>query len=212
MRILETGALEVRHRIGLQPDDVVLDPEALVLKHRPDTEDVVVGADDPDGAIVLQDALALGEPLVREQIIIVKAGELVPLVVNAVDDRLVRAGQPAAELQVVWRVRKHEIDRLVGNPRQEFDTVTLRDRVLLDGHSGGPAEIYVPWNLWVVPVTTALRKSERKVTASAARLLPRLQFKQELASNGLARAEEIGAQCRPLAAEPVARRGLLEPL
>jgi hypothetical protein len=79
--------------------------------------------------------------LVREQIIIVKAGKLVPFVIDAVDDRLVRAGQPTAELQVVWRVRKHEIDRLVGNPRQKFNTVTLRDRVFLDGHSGAPLNL-----------------------------------------------------------------------
>ena len=59
VRVGEALAAEVRHRVGLAPDDVVLDPEAQVLQRHAEAEDVVVGADHPDGAVGLQDAPAL---------------------------------------------------------------------------------------------------------------------------------------------------------
>ena len=42
----EAAAAEIRHRIGLAPDDVVEDPEAEILEDRADAEYVVIGADD----------------------------------------------------------------------------------------------------------------------------------------------------------------------
>lgn len=62
MGVLETAALEVGHGIGLAPDDIVQDPEIEVLEHGADAEDVVVGADDPDGTIRLQHAAAGQQP------------------------------------------------------------------------------------------------------------------------------------------------------
>jgi hypothetical protein len=55
----EPGALEVRHRVGLAPDDVVQNPVAQVLDRDAQAEDVVIAADDPDRALVLQDPAAL---------------------------------------------------------------------------------------------------------------------------------------------------------
>lgn len=48
--VLETAALEVRHRVDFAPDDIVEDPEVQILQHGADAEDVVIGADHPDGA------------------------------------------------------------------------------------------------------------------------------------------------------------------
>uniref|UniRef100_A0A0N4ZGX3 LigA n=1 Tax=Parastrongyloides trichosuri TaxID=131310 RepID=A0A0N4ZGX3_PARTI len=59
----EPGALEVRHRVGLAPYDVVQEPEANVLQLRADAEDIVIAADHPERAVVLEHAAALGQPL-----------------------------------------------------------------------------------------------------------------------------------------------------
>ena len=62
MRVGETLAAEVRHRVHFAPDDVVLNPEAEILQRCAKAEDIVIGADDPQRAIRLQDAAAFGEP------------------------------------------------------------------------------------------------------------------------------------------------------
>jgi hypothetical protein len=59
----EAAAAEVRHRVGLAPHHVVEDPVAKVLQDGADTEDVVVAADHPQTAGVLQHPAALGEPV-----------------------------------------------------------------------------------------------------------------------------------------------------
>ena len=48
VRIGEAAAAEIRHRVGFAPDDVVEDPEAEILEHRTDAENIVVGTDDPE--------------------------------------------------------------------------------------------------------------------------------------------------------------------
>jgi hypothetical protein len=58
VRVGEALAAEVRHRVGLAPDDVVQDPEAQVLQRRADAEDVVIAADHPQRAVGLQHAAA----------------------------------------------------------------------------------------------------------------------------------------------------------
>ena len=58
VRVGEAPAAEVRHRVGLAPDDVVEDPEVEVLQRRADPEDVVVGADDPERRVLLHHAAA----------------------------------------------------------------------------------------------------------------------------------------------------------
>ena len=85
MRVGEAAAAEIRHRVGLAPDDVVEDPEAEVLQRRADAEDVVIGADDPERRVRLQHAAAGGEPGAGEVVIGRKARELVPVVVDRVD-------------------------------------------------------------------------------------------------------------------------------
>ena len=48
----EAAAAEIRHRVGFAPDDVVEDPEAHILEHGADAEDVVIGADFTDSVAV----------------------------------------------------------------------------------------------------------------------------------------------------------------
>ena len=79
VRVGEALAAEIRHRVGLAPDDVVQDPEAQILQDRADAEDIVVGADHPQRAVVLQHAPRGGQPVAREAVIFGEAGELVPV-------------------------------------------------------------------------------------------------------------------------------------
>src|SRR5213078_1138086 len=96
MRVGEAAAAEIRHRVGLAPDDVVEDPETEILQCRADPEDVVVGADDPQPAIWLQQAPARPEPSMAEPVVFVEPGELVPIVVDPVDPAVVWSMQFAA--------------------------------------------------------------------------------------------------------------------
>ena len=133
VRVGEALAAEVRHRIGLAPDHVVLDPEAQVLQRDAEAEDVVIGADHPDGAVGLQHAPALAKPGTREAVVVSEGGELVPGVVDAVDHRVVGAQQLPLELEVVGRIGEHEIDARVRELRQLLQAIADEDAVRRDG-------------------------------------------------------------------------------
>ena len=96
MRVGEAGAAEIGHRVGLAPDDVVQDPEVGVLQQRADAVDVVIAADHPDRAVVLQDAARLGQPFAGEIVVDREAVELVPIVVDSIDPAAFGPEQVAA--------------------------------------------------------------------------------------------------------------------
>ena len=79
VRVLEAAAAKIRHRVGLPPDDVVEDPEAEVLEHGADAEDVVVGADDPKRAVRLEHPATGEQPGAGEIVIGGEAREFVPV-------------------------------------------------------------------------------------------------------------------------------------
>ena len=110
MGVGEAAAAEVGHGVGLAPDDVVQDPEAEILQDASDAEDVVIGADDPDGAVLLQQAAALAEPGAGEAVVFGEVGEAVPVVVDAVHQAVVGAAEFALELEVVGGVREDAVD------------------------------------------------------------------------------------------------------
>ena len=93
----------------------------------------MIGADDPDGAVGLQDAPALAEPGTRERVVLGEAREFVPIVVDAVDARIVGAHQIGSELQIVGRVGEDEIDRMVGQLLQRCDAITDDDAIGREG-------------------------------------------------------------------------------
>jgi hypothetical protein len=92
-------------------------------------EDVVIGADHPDAAVVLQAAAGFGEPGAGEIVIGFEVGELVPFVIDAIDVRLVRAGERAAELHVVGRVGEDEIGAALGELAHRLDAIAFDDPV-----------------------------------------------------------------------------------
>ena len=107
----EAAAAEIRHRIGLAPDDVIENPEAEVLHNGADAENIVVGADHPQRRRRFHDAAAGEQPGAGEIVIGGKGGELVPVVVDGIDMGFVGALEIALELQIVGRICKHQIDR-----------------------------------------------------------------------------------------------------
>jgi hypothetical protein len=123
MRVGEAAPAEVRHRVGLAPDHVVQDPEAEVLHRHSEAEDVVVGANHPDRAVLAQHAAAFDQPFAREGIVGREIGELVPLVVDAIHQAVIRPPQRALELQVVGRVGEDRMHRGRRQPLQRGDAV-----------------------------------------------------------------------------------------
>ena len=69
------------------------------------------------------------EPVAREGVIFGEIGELVPVVVDPVDQALVGARQRALELQVIGRIGEDEIDRGRRKPHHFRDAVADEDRV-----------------------------------------------------------------------------------
>ena len=136
----EAPAAEVRHRIGFAPHDVVENPEAEILENGADAEDVVVGADDDDRGRGLHQPPDGGEPAAREGVILGEIGELVPVVVDRVDQALVGPRKRAFELQIVRGIGEHEVDRGFGKRVHLLDAVAdqndvPRDRALLKERS-----------------------------------------------------------------------------
>ncbi len=115
VRVGEAAAAEIRHRVELAPDHVVEDPEAEILHDRADAEDVVVGADHPDGGGGLHHAPAGGEPGFGELVVGGKARELVPVVVDRIDVGIVGALEVVRELEIVGRVGENQIDAAGGS-------------------------------------------------------------------------------------------------
>ncbi len=109
VRVGEAAAAEIGHRVGLAPHDVVEDPEAQILQDRSDPENIVVGADDPERGVGLHHAARGQQPGAGEMVVIGEAGELVPVVVDGIDQRMVRPCQRIFELKIVGGVREHQV-------------------------------------------------------------------------------------------------------
>ena len=69
------------------------------------------------------------EPAPRERIVIGETGELVPVVVDGVDDALVGARQRAFELQIVGRVGEDEVDAVGGELGELLNAIADDDRI-----------------------------------------------------------------------------------
>jgi hypothetical protein len=130
MGVGEAPAAEIRHRIGLAPDDVVEHPESQILQDRADAVDVVIAPDDPERAVWLQQPPRPVEPSPGEAIVLGKAGEAIPGRVDAVDPAVVGAEQLAAELQVIGRIGEDQVDRPRRQPRHYLDAVADQHLVL----------------------------------------------------------------------------------
>jgi hypothetical protein len=89
----------------------------------------VVAADDPDRAVVLEDAVRFLEPGAGEAVVRGEGVELVPIVGDRVDMRAVGTEQLAAQLQVIGGVCEDHVDRLGGERLHRRDAVSAQDLV-----------------------------------------------------------------------------------
>ena len=127
-RVRESHAAEIGHRIRLAPNHIVQNPVAQILHQPPNAENVVIRADDPNRPVRAQHAAAFAQPLFAKIVVLLERFEFVPLVVDAVDARHVRAQQFVSQLQIVWRIGENQIDRFGRQPRQHRKAIARRNR------------------------------------------------------------------------------------
>jgi hypothetical protein len=140
MRVGEAAALEVGHGIGFAPHHVIEDPEAQVLQRGADAENVVIGADHPQRAGILQAAARRHQPFAGEAVIDFKGTELVPMIVDRIHLGLVGPAQFAAQLHVVGRIGEHQVGAAFGQRLHALHAIALDHLVQFqDAHS--PARI-----------------------------------------------------------------------
>ena len=89
----------------------------------------MVGADDPDRAVRLQEPAGGGEPGAGEGVVGGEGGEAVPGFLDRVDPRVVGAVQLAPELEVVGRVGEDQVDALGRKLGHALEAVAGEDDV-----------------------------------------------------------------------------------
>ena len=98
----------------------------------------MVAADDPHRAVFAQHAPRLGQPLACKTVIFGEIGELVPVVIDAIDQAVIRAPQLAPQLQVIGRVSEDAVDRSRREHAHHLHTVAAKD--LIQGQVGGDVQ------------------------------------------------------------------------
>ena len=129
MCIGKARALEIGHRVDLTPDDVVEDPEALILQHRSDAEDVVIAANHPKRAIGLQNAPGFSQPGLRKGVIGLQAVKLVPVIIHGINAPAFGTIKVAAQLKIIGRIGKNHVDARIGQRPHRSDAVAHNDLV-----------------------------------------------------------------------------------
>ena len=139
MRVGEAPAAEVGHRIGLDPNDVVQDPKAEILQDLPDPVDVVVRADDPQRSVGFEQAAAAGQPSVSEGVVVLKAVEPIPGVLDALDACVIGPPQLVGTLEKVRRVGENNVDAGLRESGQDVQAIAGENLVEGSAPSLAPA-------------------------------------------------------------------------
>lgn len=87
--------------------------------------------DGPDGGVGLHDPADLLEPGGREPVVLLEREELVPVLLDPVDDCPVPADELFSldKLEVVWRIGENQVHAMVREPFQDLERVAVNDRV-----------------------------------------------------------------------------------
>jgi len=105
------------------------------------TRKMLIRADHPQRGVRLHHPAAGGEPGAGEIVVGGEARELVPVVIDRIDPRIVRALEIAGQLQIVGRIGEHEIDarrRHLGHGGNAVADQDARRRSLLETDAGRP--------------------------------------------------------------------------
>jgi hypothetical protein len=93
----------------------------------------VIGADHPQRRRRLHHPAAAKQPCAGKIVIGRKARELVPIVVDGIDARIVGALEIALKLQIIGRIGEHEIDALGRQRRHGGDAIANHDSTGMSG-------------------------------------------------------------------------------
>ena len=77
MRIGEARPAKIRHGISLAPNHVVQHPKSHILDQGTQPIDIVITANDPDGAAILENTAALRQPLPTKGVIGLEEGSVI---------------------------------------------------------------------------------------------------------------------------------------
>ena len=127
MGVGEAPAAKIRHWIGFAPDNIVQDPKLLILQDRTGPKNIVVGADHENRRVPLHGSARAIEPCPGKIVVIGKARKLVPIVVDAIDEALVRPRETGFELQIIRRIGEDEIDAFRRQPGHLLDAIAFDD-------------------------------------------------------------------------------------
>ena len=129
MGVGKAAATEIWHRVGLAPDHIIEDPVANILERRAHAENIVIAADNPEGAGGFQHAFRGGQPGLGETVISGQIIKPVPGLINPINPAMIRARQLPTQLQIIGRVGKHHIHRVGGHGVHRFNAIAEGDLV-----------------------------------------------------------------------------------
>ena len=129
MRVGEARAAKIGHRVHFAPDDIVQDPEALILQNRPNAEDIMIAANHPKRAVGLEDAACLGQPGATKRVIGGKAIKLVPIIIDGIHTPAFGTEKITAELKIIGRIGKDHVDARIRKRTHGGNTIANDDLV-----------------------------------------------------------------------------------
>src|SRR5690606_38383269 len=129
MCVRKAPSAEIGHGVRFPPDDVIENPEAGVLQRRPDAEDVVVAADNPERPIWFQKPASLGKPATCKAVVGRKVMETIPSILDAVHPRVVGPMKFTLKLEIVGRIGKDHVDALSRQGPHDLDAVPKKNAV-----------------------------------------------------------------------------------
>jgi len=170
MGVGEPNASEVGHRVGLDPDNIVQNPEAQILQVITHPVNVVITADHPQRTARFQHAAAGTQPVDRKGVVGLKVLKLIPVILDCLHPAVIRPPQFITQLQVVGRVGKNQVNRVGRQAVEHLHAVTFDDLIerqaghdlivpekRADGLFSAGRRRYSPAGLW--PARTTPRRN-----------------------------------------------------
>ena len=132
MGIGKADASEIGHRVAFDPYYVIKDPIAQILHCFTNCKDIMIGADDPNGACVFQYPLTLGQPSFRKIVILIKISKLVPVSSTPLT-RVCWVCKAPVQLQVIGGSAKSR-QRFSRKSAQYLNTIPM-EQLIFDIHA-----------------------------------------------------------------------------
>ena len=129
MCVGKASATEIWHRVGFTPNHIIQNPIAQILQQTPKTKNIMVAANNPQGAVIFEDTPAFFQPCLTQLIISSETVKLVPVIIYRINNRLIRPGQIARQLQIIWRISKDQINAFVRQISKPIHAIPAYDHI-----------------------------------------------------------------------------------